>query len=94
MIVKFDGTQLNCQTVIKAYDMVNNRFNLMLTVEDSHPDDKKYINLLRNSHMVTLVDAEGNTYEYKMISREAMYNVRYDDSDTTVSLSVPIKENV
>lgn len=92
MVVKFDGTQIDCQTVIKAYDMANNRFNLMITIEDSAPDDMKYINLLKNSHIITVVDSSGRPTEYKIVNRETLYNVRYDDSDTIVTLSIPVRE--
>lgn len=92
MIVKLDKTELNCQTVIKAYDMRNGRFNVVLTIDESNPDDDMYIKLLKNSHMLTMI-IDGNPKDYSIINSDIMYNVRYDNDNTAlVTISIPVKE--
>ena len=90
MIVKLDSTELNCQSVIKAYDMMNDRFNIVLTISEKNPDDEKYLDLLKLSRVLTLVT--DTPKEYKIINRDIMYNVRYDDEvNTQVTISIPVK---
>lgn len=90
MIVKLDSTELNCQSVIKAYDMMNDRFNIVLTISEQNPDDEKYLDLLKLSRVLTLVT--DTPKEYKIINRDVMYNVRYDDEvNTQVTISIPVK---
>ena len=92
MIVKLDSTELNCQSVIKAYDMQNERFNIVLTINEQNPDDDRYLQLLKNSHVLTLVTG-GSSKEYSIINRDIMYNVRYEDETTAqVTISIPVKE--
>ena len=92
MIVKLDSTELSCQSVIKAYDMQNERFNIVLTINDQNPDDDRYLQLLKNSHVLTLV-TESGTKEYSIINRDIMYNVRYDDDTMSqVTISIPVKD--
>ena len=91
MIVKLDSTELNCQSVIKAYDMQNERFNVVITINEQNPDDDKYLALLKSSHVLTLV-TNNSTKEYSIINRDIMYNVRYDDEiNTQVTISIPVK---
>ena len=91
MIIKLDSTELNCQSVIKAYDMQNERFNIVITINEQNPDDDKYLALLKSSHVLTLV-TDNSTKEYPIINRDIMYNVRYDDEiNTQVTISIPVK---
>ena len=92
MIVKLDSTELNCQSVVKAYDMQNERFNIVLTINDRNPDDDRYLQLLKNSHVLTLVTEPGSS-EYSIINRDIMYNVRYDSDEVSlVTISIPVRK--
>lgn len=92
MIVKLDNTEIVCQSIIKAYDMQNDRFNIVLTINEKSPDDDVYVKLLKDSRVLTMTTGDSNK-EYLIVNRDIMYNVRYDnDTSSQITISIPVRE--